>query len=61
MLRAKDVSRNEWPLARVGKTYEGNVGRVLKLDLVTTKDGVERTYVRPVTEVVLLKSAKELE
>ena len=61
MVRAKGVARNEWPLARVGKIYKGKDRRVLKLDLDATKDGVECTYVRPVTEVALLKSAKELE
>ena len=60
LLRSKDVARNEWPLARVSKAHKGTDGKVRKLDLVTSKDGVKHTYTRPVTEVVLLKTVNDL-
>jgi hypothetical protein len=60
LLRSKDVTRNKWPLARVSKAYEGTDGKVRKVDLTTSKDGVKHTYTRLVTEVVLLKTVDDL-
>ena len=60
LLRSKVVARNEWPLARVTKTYPSTDGKVRKLEVVTAKDGTKSTYIRPVTEVILLKTEDEL-
>lgn len=60
LLRSKDVARNMWPLARVTKAQESADGKVRKIELVTAKDGVRHTYTRPVNEVILLKTADEL-
>ena len=53
--------RNYWPLARITKPYVSTDGKVRKVDLVTAKEGSTRSYTRPVTEAILLKSEKDFE
>ena len=61
LLRCKDTPRNHWPLARIAKAYVNADGKVRKVDLVTTKDGPIKSYTRPVTEVILLRSERDFE
>lgn len=56
----KETPRNSWPLARITRVYPSVDGKVRKVDLVTAKDGPTRSYTRPVTEVILLKTEKDL-
>ena len=60
LLRCKETPRNSWPLARATRVYPSADGKVQKVDLVAAKDGFTRSYTRPVTEVILLKTAKDL-
>lgn len=60
LLRCKETPRNSWPLARITQVYPSADGKVRKVDLVTAKDGPTRSYTRPVTEVILLKTEKDL-
>ena len=57
----KESPRNYWPLARITKAYVSADGKVRKVDLVTAKDGCTKSYTRPVTEVILLRSEKDFE
>ena len=61
LLRCQDTPRNHWPLARIAKAYVNADGKVRKVDLVTTKDGPIKSYTRPVTEVILLRSERDFE
>ena len=61
LLHCKESPRNYWPLARITKAYVSADGKVRKVDLVTAKDGSRKSYTRPVTEVILLRSEKDFE
>ena len=61
LLHYKESPRNYWPLARITKAYVSADGKVRKIDLVTAKDGSTKSYTRPVTEVILLRSEKDFE
>ena len=60
LLSEKETHRNDWPLARVIKTYPSDDGKVRQVDVETTRGGNKRRYLRPITEIVLLRSAAEL-
>jgi len=60
LLRCKDLPRNSWPLARITKTFPSVDGKVRKIELLTAKDGSGKSYTRPVTEVILLRSEDNL-
>ena len=60
LLRCKDLPRNSWPLARITKTSTSVDGKVRKIELLTAKDGSRKSYTRPVTEVILLRSEDDL-
>lgn len=53
-MKDDQVKRNEWPMALVNKAISGTDGRVRKLELKVTKSGIAKTFLRPITEVVLL-------
>ncbi|XP_022096554.1 uncharacterized protein LOC110982458 [Acanthaster planci] len=59
ILRQKELPRNRWPLARVTKTYPSDDSRVRKVDIVICVDGTRRTYLRPISELVLLERASD--
>ena len=61
LLRSKELPRNSWPLARITKTYVTDDGKVRKVDLVTAKDSTKKSYTRPVTKVILLRSEADFE
>ena len=61
LFHCKESPRNYWPLARITKAYVSADGKVRKVDLVTAKDGSTKSYTRPVTEVILLRSEKYFE
>ena len=61
LLCSKELPRNSWPLARINKAYISEDGKVRKVDLLTAQDGTTKTYTRPVTEVILLRSEADFE
>ncbi|XP_063733027.1 uncharacterized protein LOC134860115 [Eleginops maclovinus] len=54
LLKDNQAARNNWPLAVVTKAIPGTDGRVRKVELKTANQGQPKTYLRPVTETVLL-------
>lgn len=54
LLRDKQVIRNCWPMAVVMATCPGRDGFVRKVEVKTTDQGTAKTFLRPVTELVLL-------
>lgn len=54
LLKDNECDQNNWPLAIVNRTFTGSDGRVRKVEVVVTRDGKKCTFVRPVTELVLL-------
>ncbi|XP_038056046.1 uncharacterized protein LOC119728039 [Patiria miniata] len=59
LVRDKELRRNNWPLARVTKTYPSDDGRVRKVDIIVCSDGTRRTYLRPISELVLLEKGHD--
>ena len=57
VLLKSDNFRNDWPLGLVLRTFPGADGLVRKIEVQVTKDDKKSTYVRPVTDVVLLLPA----
>ncbi|XP_070581564.1 uncharacterized protein [Ptychodera flava] len=56
LLREKEYARNSWPLARIVKVYPSDDNKVRKVDVMIYKDGEHRTYLRPISELVLIES-----
>lgn len=56
LLKDNQVKRNEWPMALVTKAIVDLDGKVRKLELKVTKSGTAKTFLRPITEVILLMS-----
>ena len=54
LLRDKQTVRNCWPMAIVTATFPGKDGHVRKVEIKTTNQGDAKTFLRPVSEVVLL-------
>ena len=55
----QDTRRYEWPLARVSEVYRSKDGGVRKGTIALWKDGAERSYIRPINELVFLTSTKD--
>lgn len=54
LLKDKQVTRNSWPMARVTATFPGKDGRVRKVEVKASEQGEVKTFLRPVTETILL-------
>lgn len=53
---AKTFQETAGPLAEIIKTFTSTDGKVRKVELLTSKEGTRKSYTRPVTEVILLRS-----
>ena len=60
LMRDKEAPRNDWPLARVSKTFPSQDGNVRKVEVETAREDRKNRYLRPVTELVLLQTAEQL-
>lgn len=55
LLRDKELHRGQWPMGLIVKTFEsGNDQKVRTVEVRVIKDGKDTTYIRPITELVLL-------
>lgn len=54
LLKDKQVTRNSWPMARVTATFPGKDNRVRKVEVKTSYQGHVKSFLRPVTELILL-------
>lgn len=54
LLKDKQARRNEWSMGRIMKTYPSKDGLVRKVEVKVTFHHPPRTYLRPVSEMVLL-------
>ncbi|KAK3735149.1 hypothetical protein QZH41_000926 [Actinostola sp. cb2023] len=61
LLRDKEVARNCWPMPWITQVFKAADGKVRKVELMTATEGTQRVYTRPITEVVLLKTRRDLE
>ena len=56
ILKDNQVQRNDWPMGVIVKTFPSADGRVRKVEIKTAKGGSCKTFLRPVSETVLLLS-----
>ncbi|XP_037393887.1 uncharacterized protein LOC119263246 [Pygocentrus nattereri] len=56
LLKNDQLQRNDWHMGIIIKTFPSADGRVRKVEIKTAKDGSSKTFLRPVSEVVLLLS-----
>lgn len=56
LLRDPQVERNRWPMALVTKTFPLSDGKVRKVELKVVRRETSKTFLRPITEVVVLMS-----
>ncbi|XP_062597368.1 uncharacterized protein LOC134258800 [Saccostrea cucullata] len=55
LLRDKNVHRNLWPMGAIVKTFPSDDGKVRKAEIHVVRRGCQpSTFIRPVTEIVLL-------
>ncbi|XP_061133003.1 uncharacterized protein LOC133153005 [Syngnathus typhle] len=54
LLKDKQVTRNSWPMARVTATFHGKDNRVRRVEVKVSDQGNIKTFMRPVTEILLL-------
>lgn len=59
LMRDTQAARNEWPMALVSDVFKSPDGKVRKVQIRVSKEGWSKTYLRPITEVILLLSRKE--
>lgn len=59
LVKDKQTRRNEWPMAIIVKATASRDGKVRQVDVRTFKDGGQKIFSRPITEVVLLLSPGE--
>lgn len=59
LLKDSQVARNDWSVALVTSVFPSADGKVRKVELRTTDHGTPRTFLRPVTQVILLLPGEE--
>ena len=57
LLRQREQPRNSWPLARVLKTHPSGDGKVRKVEVLTSIAGTRRTFLRPISELILIEKS----
>ncbi|XP_060775245.1 uncharacterized protein LOC132885029 [Neoarius graeffei] len=58
LLKDKQARRNEWSIGRVEKTFLSDDGLVRKVDVKVASHHPPKTYLRPVSDMVLLLEAE---
>ena len=56
LIRDKQVSRHDWPMGIVTKTFPSSDNLIRKCEVRIVKNGKQFSYIRPVVELVLLLS-----
>ncbi|XP_041841212.1 uncharacterized protein LOC121639784 [Melanotaenia boesemani] len=59
LLKDSRVSRNEWPLGLIIKTFPSSDKNVRKVEVRIIQDGTVKVFLRPVSEIIVLLSETE--
>ncbi|XP_078380254.1 uncharacterized protein LOC144663213 [Oculina patagonica] len=54
LVKDEDAHRNDWPLGRITDAIKSEDGEVRKAQVELLKEGIKKTYMRPIKELVLL-------
>ncbi|KAK3107295.1 hypothetical protein FSP39_011321 [Pinctada imbricata] len=59
LLKDEGQHRNNWPIGRVSQIFPSRDNLVRKVEITTFRNGTKRSYIRPITQVVLLVGSGE--
>ncbi|KAI7795559.1 hypothetical protein IRJ41_025628, partial [Triplophysa rosa] len=59
LLKDAQVKRNECPMALVTKIFTSSDGKVRTVELRVARDGIIKTFLRPISETVLLMPTED--
>ncbi|RXN31543.1 hypothetical protein ROHU_004747 [Labeo rohita] len=59
LLKQVQSPRNDWPLGLITSVFPGNDGRVRKVEVRTTSGSNVKTFLRPISDVILLLAKEE--
>ncbi|KAK3105444.1 hypothetical protein FSP39_025380 [Pinctada imbricata] len=59
LLKDEGQHRNNWPIGRVSQIFPSRDNLVRKVEITTFRNGTKRSYIRPITQVVLLVGSSE--
>lgn len=59
LLKDVETHRNNWPLEHVTETFQGKDNLERKFEVRVSKDGKTTSYIRPVTELLILLDSEE--
>lgn len=59
LMKDQKVERNSWPMGLTSKVFPSEDGRVRKVEVTITRQGDSKTFIRPVSETVLLLPIEE--
>lgn len=59
LLKDAQAKPNEWPMALVTKIFASSDGKVRTVELRVTRDGTIKTFLRPISETVLLMPTED--
>ncbi|KAM3932741.1 uncharacterized protein RB166_005773 [Leptodactylus fuscus] len=59
LMKDQKVERNAWPMGLISKIFPSEDGRVRKVEVTITRQGDSKTFIRPVSETVLLLPVEE--
>ncbi|XP_035995613.1 uncharacterized protein LOC110368714 isoform X1 [Fundulus heteroclitus] len=54
LLKQNQAHRNEWTMAIITTTFPSSDGKIRKVEVRTSSQGVSKTYLRPISDVVML-------
>ncbi len=59
LLKQVQSPRNDWPLGLITSIFPSNDGKVRKVEVRTTSGGNVKTFLRPISDVILLLAKEE--
>lgn len=54
LLKQSQAPRNEWTMAIITSTFPSSDGKVRKVEVRTSSQGVSKTYLRPISDIIVL-------
>lgn len=60
LMKDSQAKRNQWPIAIIANTLPSIDGLVRKVDLKLIREGVQKTFLHPISKMVLLYSPENI-
>lgn len=54
LLKQNQAPRNDWTMAIITSTFPSSDGKVRKVEVRTSSQGISKTYLRPISDIVML-------